>query len=273
MTADGHTDFVNSARTWLSKHILHKIIYRHFAKTLEPCTEKFFGVTPLRVVFFRDVYGIDEKKLDLLVLGMDDSETDLGQRDSIRNETRKRIGVQPDDFVIICGGKIDKRKNIHVLLEAYSQLKTSSAHSSTKLVIFGVPTEEMSYLTEQMAAQKDIIYLGWLNPGDVNPYILASDLACFPGTHSVLWEQVVGLGVPALFRRWKGMEHVDVGGNCLFLEEDGVAALTNALKKIINDKDVYSAMMDVARSRGTDEFSYYRIASQAIGQETTKVKP
>lgn len=263
--ADGHTDFVNSARNWLSKNILHKIIYKHFAKTLEPYTEKFFGVTPLRIEFFNKVYGIKKNKLDLLVLGVDDSEIDLSNRIEIREKTRKQLGLSDNDFVIISGGKIDKRKNIHVLIDAFVTLKESLQFSSLKLVLFGSPSDEMKYLTEQITSREDIIYLGWLNPEDMSQYLLASDLACFPGTHSVLWEQSVGLGIPALFKRWHGMEHVDIGGNCIFLDNNGVDGLLQLLKEVIGNKDLYQTMLEVAQSRGIEEFSYFKIASKAIG--------
>ena len=34
--ADNHGDYINSARNFLSKHILHSLIWRHYAKMLEP---------------------------------------------------------------------------------------------------------------------------------------------------------------------------------------------------------------------------------------------
>ena len=60
--ADGHTDFINSAKNWVSKNILHKIIYKYCAKKIEPYVAKFYGTLPLRVKFIRDVYGINPKK-------------------------------------------------------------------------------------------------------------------------------------------------------------------------------------------------------------------
>ena len=42
---DGHTDFINSARNWVSKNILHKIIYKYCVKKIEPYTTKFSWFT------------------------------------------------------------------------------------------------------------------------------------------------------------------------------------------------------------------------------------
>ena len=41
--ADNHADFSNSATTWLSKNILHKIIWRYYAKKLIPYVKKILG--------------------------------------------------------------------------------------------------------------------------------------------------------------------------------------------------------------------------------------
>jgi len=69
---DNHADFSNSARTWLSKNILHKILWRKMAKMIEPYTTKFYGVLPARVKFLEDIYKLPIKKLDLLLMGADD---------------------------------------------------------------------------------------------------------------------------------------------------------------------------------------------------------
>ena len=40
---DNHADFSNSATNWLSKNILHKIIWRYCASIIEPYTKMFYG--------------------------------------------------------------------------------------------------------------------------------------------------------------------------------------------------------------------------------------
>ncbi|MFK1961527.1 hypothetical protein ACIXEH_11290 [Bacteroides fragilis] len=71
-----------------------------------------------------------------------------------------------------------------------------------------------------MEDNEKIHYVGWLSSEKTIEYFFASDLAVFPGTHSVLWEQAVGIGIPSIFKYWDGMTHVDLGGNCLFLFEN-----------------------------------------------------
>ena len=56
--ADNHADFLNSATNWISKNILHKIIWRYYAQMLVPYVKKFYGVLPARVDFLKEVYNI-----------------------------------------------------------------------------------------------------------------------------------------------------------------------------------------------------------------------
>lgn len=256
---DGHTDFGNSAKNWVSKNILHKIIYKWCAKKIEPFVSKFWGVTPLRVDFFKQIYGLDETKVDLLVLGLDDTEIDFSKKNEIRSKIRKSLGLE-DKFVIITGGKIDQRKKIEVLLEAVNQLKNDTVH----LILFGSITGEMKSKISKLIKSPKIKYLGWISPKEANDYFFASDLAFFPGTHSVLWEQSIGCGIPGVFRKWEGMQHVDIGGNCLFLEGDSRSEVQEIILKIIEDKDLYNNLKKNSEEKGQEVFLYTEIAKRAI---------
>jgi hypothetical protein len=260
--ADGHADFINSARNWLSKNILHKVIYRHCAQVLVPFTEKFFGVTPLRVEFFKDVYKVPKDKVDLLVLGVDDSALDLKNRLKIREEIREKLGLENNDVVIITGGKIDERKNIHNLMRVVGV----DFDARVKLLVFGEPTNEMADLIGKLFQAPNIIKLGWLAPDDIYDYLYAADFAFFPGTHSVLWEQCVGIGLPCVFRRWRGMEHVDVGGNCIFLESGDEQEIKSVIDRILDKDGVFSSLKKSASLNGPSKFLYSEIAKKAIGQ-------
>ena len=261
--ADGHTDFINSARSWVSREILHKIIYRWCAKHIEPYTTCFFGVTPLRVKFFEEVYLIDKNKLDLLVLGVDDSVFNLNDAAAIRTRLRNDLGINDNDFVVVTGGKIDRRKNIHILMQVIADFD----NENIKLIVFGFPVDDLKSEFDMLASGDKIIAAGWVAPEKVYDYFFAADIGCFPGTHSVLWEQAVGVGLPCVFRKWNGIEHVDVGGNCLMVDEGNYQEIHEAILKIYTDKELLACMRRVAMNKGVPNFAYSKIAKKAIGQQ------
>lgn len=257
---DGHTDLINSARNWLSREILHKIVWRHCAQAINPYTEKFWGVLPIRCEFFNKIYGIPLEKIELLVMGVDDISIPYDRREEIRTSVRDEFGFSAKDFVLVTGGKIDKKKNIDLLMKAIEKINSPSI----KLIVFGNILPEIEEKILQLASNVNIKYIGWINSEYVYKYFFAADLAVFPGSHSVLWEYAVGCGIPALFKRWHGMEHVDIGGNVIFLDEDSIDELTKVIIMVASDSHLYTEMDRIAKTKGLDRFKYSLIAIRAI---------
>lgn len=260
---DNHADFSNSARTWVSKNILYRFWWKPCAKAIEPYTEKFFGVMPSRVDFLSDIYGINKKKCDLLVMGADDDAVVEAKKPEIRVEVRRKFKIADDDFLIVTGGKIDAFKTQTLLLmQAVKQIQGKKV----KLLVFGSIEEQLKEKVEKLCDGRKIQYIGWAKGNQSYRYFAAADLVVFPGRHSVYWEQVAGLGIPMVCKYWEGTTHVELGGNVEFIHEDSVECIENILKEIINRPDKYQEMKDVAEKKGMEVFSYNRISERAIGR-------
>lgn len=257
---DCHTDYINSAQTWISKNIFHHLIWRYYAKKLSPYVEKFYGVTPLRCDFLKNAYKIPAENIELLVMGVDDETLKNKDRVLIKSKYCKALGIKDSDFIIVTGGKIDEKKNIHLVMEAVNELNVKNV----KLIVFGTVAPEMKILFDSLIISENIIFIGWLNSESIIDYLIVADLIVFPGTHSVLWEQAVGIGTPCVFKYWEGMTHVNVGGNCDFLYKDTVEEMIEVLSDILTNKDKYKNMKDVAAKIGLKNFSYSEISKNAI---------
>lgn len=254
--ADNHGDFINSAKNPLSKYILHPIIWRHFAKVLEPYLIKCFGVTPMRCRFLKDTYHINPDLIGFLPMGVDD-EAIPQNRAEITDNVRRNLELRSEDRLIFTGGKIDLLKNTHVLLSALKQINDKHLH----LVICGTITPEMVYLRSEIELMPNVHYMGWCNASQVMNHMVASDIACFPGTHSTLWEQSVGVGLPGIFKHWHEMEHVNIDGNCTFVKGDNTNELAMA---IINTFANYNEFKERSLA-ASKSFLYSNISKQAIG--------
>lgn len=259
---DNHADFSNSATNFLSFNILHKIIWRHYAKMIEPYVNKFYGVLPARVDFLKNVYKVDPSKIELLVMGADDDLIRRVESSKIQNSILNDLGFSSDDFIIITGGKIDKAKlQVFNLLEAVKIID----NPLLKVVIYGsidesVKSRLLSYCND------NIKYVGWLSHEEIYKYISISSLAVYPGRHSVLWEETVGLKKPMIVKNWDGTHHIDIGGNVLFLYKDNVQEIENYLLKILNFKNgIYESMKKNAEKNESKEFLYSIISKKSIG--------
>ena len=263
---DSHTDFVNSARGWFSRTLLHGILYRSYVQRTIPYARRYYGTLPARVAFYRDFYGTPASRTTYLPLGVDDISVPRENFEEIRRESRKNFGFKDGDFVIVTGGKIEKRKNTLALMEAFCML--SAAHPEARLLIFGESDAATRDEFRRLAGTiPGIVTTGWVPASETCRCLLAGDLACFPGTHSTLWEESAGYGLPGLYRRWEGMDHIDLGGNARFLDGDaGAGQIHKALCMIMDDPGVFKAMKEAARKLGPDYFSYSRIARDAISK-------
>lgn len=262
---DCHTDFINSGQTWFSRNILHKKVWRFIgSKLLDPYVTKYYGTTPLRSSFLENVYKLPKEKIEYLEMGIDDS---LIEKLSSKKEQKKALlesyKIPIRNKLITTGGKIDSLKNIHLLIDLFLDKKIPQA----TLLVFGIFSHELEFYKEKINKSENIIYIGWLSPQEILKMFSMSDLVIFPGTHSVLWEQVVALGVPAVFKYWKGMTHVDIGGNCKFLKDVSYVEIEKTLITILED-DELAEMQSRAQSPKRKKFYYSEISKKAISNES-----
>lgn len=264
---DQHGDYYNMSISSWKPWIVQKFIYAYWMRKAERYCQRFWGVTPWRCQYLREVYGISEKKIGLLVMGGDDRYIHFDQKPKIRADIRKKLDIAEADFVVITGGKIDATKNIHKLMQAVNELN----NPVLKLIVFGQPSEEMHPVIQELSDNACIRNIGWIDSTQVYDYYLASDLAVFPGTHSVLWEQACACKVPCLVKRWEGMEHVNNGGNCGFLDDVSVDGLKKAIQELVFTEK-YDRMLEVAQSDATDIFLYSKIAEKSLECKLTDKK-
>lgn len=265
LLADCHTDYVNSARGFISKRILHGVYYRSLVRRADPDIARHWATLPARARFLEEMYGIDPAKIALLPFGADDSALTDERRAELRATKRAQLGIGADELVFITGGKLDMRKNIHLLIERFQALRGMGELDGTRLIVFGKPDAQVAEALERLPESDDVMMLGWTQAKEIPALLLAADAALFPGTHSVLWEESIGLGMPALFKRWPGMGHLDLGGNALFLDEVTPAELDQTLRELADRRSsTLPALAEQARLKGPEHFAYTAIARRAI---------
>lgn len=257
--ADCHTDFINSARNWFSKYILHGIYYKYISKALYPHLECYFGTLPLRLEFLKNFYDLKEEKLRLLEFGFDDHHhNDLLETE--KDTLRYKYNLPTDSFVIVTGGKIDGRKNILMLMKALRDIQIPKF----TLLIFGEPVEDKLFLFNELLFE-ECRFLGWIDPKSIIECLFLADLAVFPGTHSVLWEEAVGIGIPLLVKYWKGINHLNHSGNCIYMHEISEQELKKKTLEAYNNIDL---LRNAAQNDGRKKFWYSNIAKRSISMKS-----
>ncbi len=255
---DNHSDFLNSASSWLSKNILHKVIWRHYAHRINPYTEKFYGVLPARVDFLKNIYKLPSEKVELLVMGADDESVINAAKQEQKVALRKKYNILDNEIIIMTGGKINRNK-----IETLTLMKAIPLISDmpVRLLIFGTVAPEIQNNFDMLLNDK-ITYIGWKKSEEIYNEFAIADIIAFPGLHSVLWEQAVGSGKACIFRKMPGFTHIDLGGNCSYFEEKTPEAYSEVIRKTILN---LPKMSEIALQKGAKTFSYNKIAERSIG--------
>lgn len=259
---DNHSDYYNTPVDNFKAKVLQRFSGGIKGRKLGKIAERVWGVTPWRVIYQQEIYKVPKEKSGLLVMGGDESKIDWDNRLEIRKSIRGKFNIPLDATLVVTGGKIDRTKNIHNLIDAVLDINRNDIH----LLIFGRVEKDMEEYFAKITPNSQIHNVGWIPADNAYEMFLASDLAIFPGTHSVLWEQACACGLPGIYKDWDGgFNHVDLKGNCILLQDVSSNNIKQTIAKLVNDDALFRKMKSIAESRCRKEFSYIDIAKKAIG--------
>lgn len=254
---DNHLDYNIGNKFSTIKGKILRLYYRNINKKSIKYIDRIYGVTPWRKIYAEDYFKIPNSKTDVLIMGADDDKMKLDEKDRIRKKIRYKYKISDNQFLIVTGGKIDKKKKIDILMKACSEV------DGVTLLIFGSVSNEIKKDFNKLCKNSNIIYVGWIKADKVYDYFYAADLAFFPGQHSVLWEQACASKVPCVFEEWDKMNHVNNGGNSDFITPITVDSIKNKINEL-KFTDKYFQMKQIAESNKTDIYLYSQIAIKSL---------
>lgn len=187
---DCHSDYFNSASTFISKNVLHRIFYRFYFWKYVKYAQKVYYVTPESIEFLKELYGFnDSDKLEYLPLGgyiIEDEE-----RIKIQKVIRKELNISASDIVFIHTGKMDAKKKSFELIKAFSRINSNNI----RLLIVGSFSDDVySKVKSLIETDNRILFLGWKKGEEVQDYLCASDVYLQPGGRTVTVQNAVCCG-------------------------------------------------------------------------------
>lgn len=261
LVVDFHCDSYNSAKNIITKYLLHHTLYRCIIQLTKRYVDQYYAVTPGSIDFVYTMYGLDKNRIKLLPLGGDLDKIKLYNNNNIRKQTRKELDILDNQIVIVTAGKINSEKKTIDLIKS---VKMFHNNNIVLLIIGPIENEYKIELEKQIENQSEIKLLGWKDPIEIYRYFFASDLACFPGTQSVIWQQAICCGLPLICRYWPGGEYLDCGGNVVFIKENSAIGIYNIIKNILDSDSILKKMQHISQTIGIDRFSYMNIAQTIL---------
>ena len=101
-----------------------------------------------------------------------------------------------------------------------------------------------------------IHFLGWQNNYDIYKYLNASDLAVFPQSQSVLWQQAISMELPLIVGVLPGsdVDYLNKYNNIMILDKHNITSdnIAHNIKLLVNNKSRL-VEMKIGAKKITDE--------------------
>jgi hypothetical protein len=176
---DSHEDANNSARTFFSRHLLHRIYYAGVIRGCLDAIDKVLCISLETMEFVRENYEIPEDMLEFYPLGghvFADEEYELRRR-----RGRNLVGIDDRCALLVQTGKMGRRKKVLESLDAFA----ATAGEELRFVIAGAFDDEIrESAMERIGRDPRISFAGWLSNEQLKDLLCAADVYVQPGTQS-----------------------------------------------------------------------------------------
>ena len=201
--------------------------------------------------------NIDKKKVRHLLLGGIDTSIfhlpDAGKK----ADFREKLGLKPDDFVLINVAVLRKLKGQEILIKALNRIQPQNGRIVLLLVGRG-DTNYVKKLLDGVQTGITVRHLGWKSRDELAGILWASDVFVFPSLSEavgIALLEAIACGLPVIASRVGGVPEIADGCGILVPPGDE-AALAKALNEMHADIEKYRKM---ALSRRGDIVSGYSI--------------
>jgi len=241
---DSHEDFNNSARTFVSKNLLHRFYYKSIIKYCLKNIPKILCISLETIEFVANFYQVPRNKLEFFPLGgdiFDDKEYNL-RRDIARNE----LLLREDTILCLQTGKFGRRKKLIESIKAFNQVSTENM----MLVLAGVIDVEIKdEVTSLIEDNKRVELFGWKNSEEIKNLLCGADLYIQPGTQSATMQMSLCARCPVILDDVLSHEPF-INGNGWLINEH------NTLESILDEINIEKLKMMSKAS--------YRIAKKLL---------
>lgn len=249
---DSHAAFYNSARGFLSKQILHRVIYRHYFERSRKQIDKVLYVAEASRIYLRDVFQLDEDSMELFPLGgVIISEQD---KRHMRALVYERYHLGDETMLFVHSGKLDALKRTDALLRAFSKVKDERM----RLFIIGsIPKDQEPLILDLIHSDNRVSYLGWMDRHNLIQHIAAASMYLQPGSVSATLQNAICAGTPVMVYPHKDYEpYVKENGYLISDEQSMVAMFDDVSKEPCN----LNVMSEMAYQYGRAVLDYDKLA-------------
>lgn len=189
-------------------------------------------------------YHIKSDKIEIIPNGIIDDLND-GFIEH-RNKLRDIVGVKKNELVILYVGRLDTNKNLPILINAFQKLTVE--YENINLFIVGSGNYNMAFKAIT-CSWKRIIFTGFLNRQELYNIYKIADIGVIPSIHEEFGYVTIEMmmyQIPVIANNTSGLAEIIENGKSGLLislnnsktEKDAIDMLANAIRKLINNRDL-----------------------------------
>ncbi|MCC0177899.1 glycosyltransferase family 1 protein [Waterburya agarophytonicola K14] len=191
---------------------------------------------------------------------------------------RAKIGIKPEEKLVMYAGRFDKRKGIETLVRAVAQ-KEVKRHEKLKLMIIGGYTpgekdglekERITSIVKELGIEDITVFAGKVRHEDLAYYYAAADVCVVPSYYEpfgLVAIEAMASRTPVVASKVGGLKFsVADGETGLLVAPQSETDFALAIDSILSDSQWREELGDNARTRVENKFSWDGVASQLDGE-------
>ncbi len=215
-------------------------------------TDRIVCVSSAVEAFVTKTEGIAKKKTSVIYNGISAPDSPLSLEE--RNKLRLSLGLTPRDIIIAVVASLTRNKGHKILLEGFKEIWPKNPLPRLLIIGDGPERESLEAAAARLGIDQAVFFAG--NRGDVRKLLQVCDILVLPSLHreglGVAIIEAMAAGIPVIGSNLGGIpEAIRDGENGLLTAPGDVFGLANAMKKLIEDRELRVSM-------GSSGLQFYR---------------
>jgi len=263
-----------------------KLYHKWSSRFVKKHATKIITVSEFSKREIMDVYNIPSEKIEVVYNGYDSAtyrlggvaklqnitkgyENKAGSDTNLQTDTKITETRQIDGPYMMFVGRLESKKNIARLLEAFVKFKEKNPEDKHKLVLVGKPREAFNAKMTQLALEQkdaDIVHLDYLPSNEVAALLNRADLFVFPSLYEgfgIPVLEAMACGCPVICSNTTSLPEV-AGEAAIMFDPENVDLIVKAMETVLFNPDVAEAMKQKGLEQ-VNNFSWNKAAREIKG--------
>jgi len=212
------------------------------------------------------LYGGDEKKIKVVSNGFNDQFYNTTVREDKVAMVLEKYGASKPYILYL--GRLERKKNIPSLVEAFGIMKNKYPEIKHKLVLAGNASygyDEANFMASEYNVERDVIMPGWIEERDLPYFYKGADAFVFPSRYEgfgIPLLQAMGTGIPIATSNLSPIPEI-VGDAGYFFDANDVYAMSDAIREIIINQDLRARLIAAGVKRAKN-YSWEKCAQETL---------